>query len=153
MNRGPVVDMAQKTKDVLAALFVIQPQINVAGLRNEAATLTEMKGDLQQMVTAFDSIHGQREVVYPGDVIHPGTGGVAPASPIRVMERIVTASREDAVSSFIELKRYMIRRPAENMLDEQLQNTMLMAEVFALRVGEYLNYKEQLNVMNEVNNG
>ena len=129
MNRGPVVDMSMKGEDVLAALFEIRPQIQVNGL------------GLQDEV---ELIQGQGAHVYPGDVIHQGTGGAVN----RAMSRIVSGSREDAVSSFLELKRYMISRPSDGMLDEQLQKTMIMAETFALRAAEYLNYRAQLEIMN-----
>jgi hypothetical protein len=117
-----MINVEQKAKNILATLYELQPQINIRGLEPEAEKLTAMKGDLQELVAEL-------------------------AKDNKRLARVVGSLREDAVSSFLELKQLAIAMVSSSMLDADMHKASLVAELFIERSRDYLNGKAQFKAI------
>ena len=119
-----MINVEQKAKSVLATLYQIQPKINVLGLTEEAERLTEMKIGLVELV---EELHKDN----------------------MRLTRVVGSLREDALSSFVELRQIGHTTMSGDLTDAKLHEASLVAEVFVARAQDYLASKEQFKAMNK----
>jgi hypothetical protein len=117
-----VMNVEQKAKQVLAAVYQLQPPINIRGMEREAETLKGMKEDLVELVKEL-TLGNNR------------------------LARVVGSCREDALSSLLELKQQVVFVITEDMTDDELHKASLTAEVFAARCQDYLASKAQFKTI------
>jgi len=124
-----VINVEQKAKQVLAALYQLQPQINIRGMEPEVDLLRGMRDDLRELVEELTR-DNQR------------------------LARVVGSWRTDVISTLRELKKCSYSTESSEMSDEELHKLSLVAELFADRCREYFQSKKQFKaIKNGVNHG